>query len=167
MEKIKFVFQSGHVMFCWFNSIKYQIETIYSRYEHYHKQIQTKHSTRLHGVSMVTCYFHMWRYHFFVQMITWYFIGVYIINVNLLFQSHNFTLSNVKKHSDFLISSSSGPKVYSLKYFSKPDQLLKYAPPPPPIQSANWNLMPPHWMKINGPPPNPYSPHNPSIMNGP
>ena len=27
-----------------------------------------------------TCYFHMWRYQAFAQKLTWYFIGVYIIN---------------------------------------------------------------------------------------
>ena len=54
-----------------------------------------------------------------------YFTAVYIIKIYLLFQSCNFTLFNVEKHSDFTwnlsISSLSGSKVYSLKYFSKPD----------------------------------------------
>ena len=27
----------------------------------------------------ITCYLHMWRYQIFVQKLTWYFIGVYII----------------------------------------------------------------------------------------
>ena len=27
----------------------------------------------------ITCYFHVWRYHFFGRKLTWYFIGVYII----------------------------------------------------------------------------------------
>ena len=27
----------------------------------------------------IRCYFHMWRYQVFVQKLTWYFIGVYII----------------------------------------------------------------------------------------
>ena len=28
----------------------------------------------------ITCYFHMWRYQIFARKLTWYFIGVYIIN---------------------------------------------------------------------------------------
>ena len=28
----------------------------------------------------ITCYFHMWRYQVFARKLTWYFIGVYIIN---------------------------------------------------------------------------------------
>ena len=28
----------------------------------------------------ITCYFHMWRYQVFGRKMTWYFIGVYIIN---------------------------------------------------------------------------------------
>ena len=28
----------------------------------------------------ITCYFHLWRYQVFVRKLTWYFIGVYIIN---------------------------------------------------------------------------------------
>ena len=28
----------------------------------------------------ITCYFHMWRYQVFTWKLTWYFIGVYIIN---------------------------------------------------------------------------------------
>ena len=40
--------------------------------------IRTKHVACLHGVSMVTCYFQMWKYHFFALEITWYFIGVYV-----------------------------------------------------------------------------------------
>ena len=28
----------------------------------------------------ITCYFHVWRYHVFARKLTWYFIGVYIIN---------------------------------------------------------------------------------------
>ena len=51
--------------------------------------------------------------------------------------SYNFTLLNVEKCSEFTcnlsISSLSGPKVYSLKYSSKPDWLLK---------STNWILAP-------------------------
>ena len=27
----------------------------------------------------ITCYFHKWRYQVFVQKLSWYFIGVYII----------------------------------------------------------------------------------------
>ena len=30
----------------------------------------------------ITCYFHVWRYHVFARKLTWYFIGVYIINYN-------------------------------------------------------------------------------------
>ena len=28
----------------------------------------------------IRCYFHMWRYQVFARKLTWYFIGVYIIN---------------------------------------------------------------------------------------
>ena len=31
----------------------------------------------------ITCYFLVWRYHVFARKLTWYFIGVYIINVVL------------------------------------------------------------------------------------
>ena len=29
----------------------------------------------------ITCYFHVWRYHVFARKLTWYFIGVHIINI--------------------------------------------------------------------------------------
>ena len=55
--------------------------------------------------------------------------GVFIINIDLLFQSCNFNLLNVEKCSDFTyvlsISSLSGPKVYSFKNFSNTDRLSK------------------------------------------
>ena len=80
MEKIKFVSPTDiHVMFCLANFNEVQNLTLYSRFECYCKQIWTKHSTCLHGVSIVTCYFRIWRYHFFTREITWYFIGVYMI----------------------------------------------------------------------------------------
>ena len=31
----------------------------------------------------ITCYFHMWRYDVFARKLTWYSIGVYIINKDL------------------------------------------------------------------------------------
>ena len=33
----------------------------------------------------ITCYFHVWRYHVFARKLTWYFIGVYIIKLNMIF----------------------------------------------------------------------------------
>ena len=33
----------------------------------------------------ITCYFHMWRYQVFARKLTWYFIGVYIINSSPLY----------------------------------------------------------------------------------
>ena len=33
----------------------------------------------------ITCYFHMGRYHVFAGKLTWYFIGVYIIKVHIIF----------------------------------------------------------------------------------
>jgi len=35
----------------------------------------------------ITCYFHVWRYQVFARKLTWYFIGVYIINRWLLFRA--------------------------------------------------------------------------------
>ena len=32
----------------------------------------------------ITCYFHIWRYQVFARKLTWYFIGVYIINMFIL-----------------------------------------------------------------------------------
>ena len=138
LTSMKYQINRGHVMFCLLTLMKIIPNlTLYLRFERYHKQIWAKHGTRLHGLSMETCYFDMWRYHFRTEGHLIYFIGVYIIKIDLLFQSRNVTLLNVEKHSDFTqnLSTSSlrGPKVYSLKYFSKPDSLLK---------STNWILAP-------------------------
>ena len=32
----------------------------------------------------ITCYFHTWRYQVFARKLTWYVIGVYIININII-----------------------------------------------------------------------------------
>ena len=41
----------------------------------------------------VTCYFHMWRYQVFVWKLTWYFIGVYIINNNISLDLNTYFIS--------------------------------------------------------------------------
>ena len=55
-------------------------------------------------------------------------MGIYIINIDLLFQFRNFTLLNAENHSFFSnnlsITSLSGAKIYSLKYVSEPERLL-------------------------------------------
>ena len=38
------------------------------------------HFTRVIFSHKITCYFHIWRYHVFLQKLTWYCIGVYIIS---------------------------------------------------------------------------------------
>ena len=43
----------------------------------------------------ITCYFHIGRYQVFVQKLTWYFIGVYIIKMGSLCSMYCQTLSLV------------------------------------------------------------------------
>ena len=42
-------------------------------------------ATVIFSSAKITRYFHTWRYHVFEQKLTWYFIGVYIINLVKLF----------------------------------------------------------------------------------
>ena len=59
--KRNFVSSSGHVMFIYYMSTN-EIPNLFTT------------------VSKITCHFHMWRYHVFLQKLTWYCIGVYIIS---------------------------------------------------------------------------------------
>ena len=44
----------------------------------------------------ITCYFHLWRYQVFARKLTWYFIGVYIINYNI------FPVRNLPRYNEGL-----------------------------------------------------------------
>ena len=44
----------------------------------------------------ITCYFHLWRYQVFAPKLTWYFIGVYIINYNI------FPVRNLPRYTEWL-----------------------------------------------------------------
>ena len=41
----------------------------------------------------ITCYFHMWRYHVFARKLTWYFIGIYIINRGYYMAARRYEIS--------------------------------------------------------------------------
>ena len=57
--KIRISKQTCNVLCINFNEIPNL--TLHSSFEGYHKQTRTKHSTRLHEVSMVTCYLPLFR----------------------------------------------------------------------------------------------------------
>ena len=80
-EKRNFVSPSDHVIFYLLYKHQWNAKPFYLnsffglKGAVYYEAIATVIFSHL----KITCYLHMWRYHIFVQKLTWYFIGVYII----------------------------------------------------------------------------------------
>ena len=94
-EKRNFVSPSGHVMFYllykhqW-NAKPFHFNIIFAvQGAMYHVAIATMIFSRV----KITCYFHMWRYNFFALKLTWYFIGVYIINRGYYMAARRYEIS--------------------------------------------------------------------------
>ena len=108
-EKRNFVSPSGHVMFYLLYKHQWNAKPFHFNIffccegAMYHVAI----ATMIFSHVKITCYFHMWRYHVFARKLTWYFIGIYIINddtfpeISDFWRSvcgpvHNHFLENVK-----------------------------------------------------------------------
>ena len=87
-EKRNFVSPSGHVMFYLLYKHQWNAKPFHFNIffccegAMYHVAI----ATVIFSHVKITCYFHMWRYHVFARKLTWYFIGIYIINIIILYQ---------------------------------------------------------------------------------
>ena len=69
-EKIKFIFASGHVIFC-----------LLYKHQWKRRDLLCNHNDG-DLFTCKTCYLHVWRYEVFARKLTWYFTGVYIIKQN-------------------------------------------------------------------------------------
>ena len=105
-EKRNFVSLSGHVMF--YLSYKHQWNTKpfqwYSFFPGKGAIYYVAIATVIFSHVKITCYFHVWRYRVFAPKLTWYFIGVYIINWYMIWcalhcNAYNTTMKWIKNYS--------------------------------------------------------------------
>ena len=80
-KKRNFISPSGHVIF--YLLYKHQWNTTCKSLHKRHQKVPFSYvtiATLIFSCVKITCYLYVWRYHVFMQKLTWYFIGVYIIN---------------------------------------------------------------------------------------
>ena len=85
-EKRNFVSPSGHVMFYLLYKHQWNAKLFHFNINFFCCEGAMYHvaiATVIFSHVKITCYFHMWRYHVFARKLTWYFIGIYIINTGI------------------------------------------------------------------------------------
>ena len=78
-QKRHFVSPSGHVIFYLLHKHQWNTKSFKERHRMAQFSYVTIATVNFSRVK-ITCYLHVWRYQVFAQKLTWYFIGVYIIN---------------------------------------------------------------------------------------
>ena len=81
-EKFRISKRPCNVLFIIWTPMKYQTISLKQLYPAKGAIYYVAIATVIFSDVKITCYFHVWRYHVFAQKLTWYFIGVYIINYN-------------------------------------------------------------------------------------
>ena len=81
-EKFRISKRPCNVLFIIWTPMKYQTISLTQLYPAKGAIYYVAIATVIFSHVKITCYFHVWRYHVFAQKLTWYFIGVYIINYN-------------------------------------------------------------------------------------
>ena len=81
-EKFRISKRPCNVLFIIWTPMKYQTISLKQLYPTKGAIYYVAIATVIFSDVKITCYFHVWRYHVFTQKLTWYFIGVYIINYN-------------------------------------------------------------------------------------